>query len=328
MQTFTIGRNASNNIILADAMVSRKHAELFVLETGQVLIRDLGSSNGTFVNGNKVKETYLKPGDIVKCATTFLNWAQYVDDTLDVNPSLYKRDQPAAVVQPVTPNVEENDIPSDFSLGDTLKYLFIRIFSFDKLFKTSWDMTSPILFLSLIPLAIVFLAGIFIAVKFSLGFVNVVLFPMLLTIFLFGVSQFITLSLLSIKQDTNSTKNLLASSSFSFLQFLSVAIIGVPAVLLILFTGDSFSNLYNSVKNPVLPVLYSFVLVAAILSFSVTLIFMLYKYFRGIGVTNGISIHLVILSFVLNALLQTTFLFIFSLFLTDKMSGFGGIFNY
>jgi hypothetical protein len=62
-------------------MVSRQHAQIIVFDNGQVVIKDLGSSNGTFVNGNKINDFQLKPGDIVKCANVFLNWQQHIDAT-------------------------------------------------------------------------------------------------------------------------------------------------------------------------------------------------------------------------------------------------------
>ena len=81
MQTFIIGRDAGNQIVLDDKLVSRCHAQLTVLDNGQVMIKDLGSSNGTFVNGNRVTESYLNTGDIVKCGPVFLNWVQYTQGT-------------------------------------------------------------------------------------------------------------------------------------------------------------------------------------------------------------------------------------------------------
>ena len=77
MKILSIGRDTNNEIILNDNFVSRRHAHLMISDNGQVLIKDLGSSNGTFVNGNKITETSLKPGDTVKCAAVFLNWQQY-----------------------------------------------------------------------------------------------------------------------------------------------------------------------------------------------------------------------------------------------------------
>lgn len=78
MQIISIGRDAGNTVILNNNYVSRRHAQLIVSDNGQISIKDLGSSNGTFVNGNKIKEAYLLSGDQVKCADTLLNWQQYV----------------------------------------------------------------------------------------------------------------------------------------------------------------------------------------------------------------------------------------------------------
>ena len=78
MQTFIIGRDATNQIVLNDEKVSRRHAQLTVQDNGQVMIKDLGSVNGTFVNGNRITESYLNSGDVVKCGPLFLNWAQNI----------------------------------------------------------------------------------------------------------------------------------------------------------------------------------------------------------------------------------------------------------
>jgi hypothetical protein len=52
-------------------MVSRKHATI-AFTGGEVLIQDLGSTNGTFVNGEKVKRAALKDGDRVLIGTSIL----------------------------------------------------------------------------------------------------------------------------------------------------------------------------------------------------------------------------------------------------------------
>ena len=49
-------------IHLDDRSVSSRHGEVSI-STGQVVLRDLGSSNGTCVNGQKIRETILKDGD-------------------------------------------------------------------------------------------------------------------------------------------------------------------------------------------------------------------------------------------------------------------------
>ncbi len=61
----TIGREASNGIAINDAEVSRKHSRL-IFQGGKYVIEDLGSTNGTFVNGQRLAgQVVLKPGDVV-----------------------------------------------------------------------------------------------------------------------------------------------------------------------------------------------------------------------------------------------------------------------
>jgi pSer/pThr/pTyr-binding forkhead associated (FHA) protein len=67
-----IGRGGELDIVLVEDMVSRKHAKI---TTGQskVIIEDLGSTNGTFVNGEKItKKVRLKEGDRVLIGTSIL----------------------------------------------------------------------------------------------------------------------------------------------------------------------------------------------------------------------------------------------------------------
>ncbi|MDD2922336.1 MAG: FHA domain-containing protein [Anaerolineales bacterium] len=61
----TIGRDASNGVAINDAEVSRKHAQIS-FQGGKYVIEDLGSTNGTFVNGQRLSgPVVLKPGDVV-----------------------------------------------------------------------------------------------------------------------------------------------------------------------------------------------------------------------------------------------------------------------
>lgn len=63
----TIGRTPDNQIVVPSREVSRKHAEVILGQAGYTL-RDLGSPNGTFVNGKKVTEHSLKEGDRITVA--------------------------------------------------------------------------------------------------------------------------------------------------------------------------------------------------------------------------------------------------------------------
>lgn len=67
--TVTVGRNPDSTIVLADPNVSRQHAEIRPRGTGFVLF-DLGSTNGSKVNGNKVREHELHDGDEISFGNT------------------------------------------------------------------------------------------------------------------------------------------------------------------------------------------------------------------------------------------------------------------
>ncbi len=60
----TIGRGPENEVALADKLVSREHARLWI-ENGVLHLEDLGSRNGTLVNGEAVKQAELVQGDTV-----------------------------------------------------------------------------------------------------------------------------------------------------------------------------------------------------------------------------------------------------------------------
>lgn len=61
----TIGRDASNGVAINDAEISRKHSRLS-FQGGKYVLEDLGSTNGTFVNGQRLAgPVVLKPGDVV-----------------------------------------------------------------------------------------------------------------------------------------------------------------------------------------------------------------------------------------------------------------------
>ena len=67
-----LGRGERSDVRLDDDGVSRRHAELIRLDDGAVQIRDLGSTNGTFVNGERVSERVLEDDDRVALGTTTL----------------------------------------------------------------------------------------------------------------------------------------------------------------------------------------------------------------------------------------------------------------
>lgn len=69
---FSIGRNAGSSLQLEDSVVSGEHALLtlkpsqYVPEWFDISIRDLGSTNGTFVNDIAVKQQEIRHGDMIR----------------------------------------------------------------------------------------------------------------------------------------------------------------------------------------------------------------------------------------------------------------------
>ena len=61
----TIGRVDDNTFPIAEPSVSSHHCEI-LLRGSEVVVRDLNSTNGTFINGEKITESVLKPGQILR----------------------------------------------------------------------------------------------------------------------------------------------------------------------------------------------------------------------------------------------------------------------
>jgi pSer/pThr/pTyr-binding forkhead associated (FHA) protein len=61
-----VGRAVDNDIVLDDPSLSRKHAKLRRVSPDELEVEDLGSSNGTYVNGRKVGRGGVRPGDLLR----------------------------------------------------------------------------------------------------------------------------------------------------------------------------------------------------------------------------------------------------------------------
>ncbi|KAA3648104.1 MAG: DUF2662 domain-containing protein [Chloroflexi bacterium] len=70
-----LGRKLDNNLVLEDPRVSRHHAQLRAVR-GRFMLFDLGSAGGTFVNGERISQLMLHPGDVISLAGLPLVYGQ------------------------------------------------------------------------------------------------------------------------------------------------------------------------------------------------------------------------------------------------------------
>lgn len=86
---FHIGRNSDNALCIDDELSSRQHAliEQVTGENGRVdfILRDLDSTNGTYVNHNPVTSHLLVEGDMIRIGQTFFKFTCQPDS--DSNPT-------------------------------------------------------------------------------------------------------------------------------------------------------------------------------------------------------------------------------------------------
>jgi pSer/pThr/pTyr-binding forkhead associated (FHA) protein len=89
----TIGRGKGTTIILQHPLVSRQHCELYE-SAGQLMVRDLGSLNGTFVNNQRVTESPLPAGELLTVGT--VTFRAVYEAATDDAPSVPRKEELAA----------------------------------------------------------------------------------------------------------------------------------------------------------------------------------------------------------------------------------------
>ncbi|MCP3870969.1 MAG: FHA domain-containing protein [Gammaproteobacteria bacterium] len=78
-----IGRDAQCHIHLEDEAISRRHVRIFTL-MGDAFLEDMGSSNGTYVNGQLSKKCALNDGDVIQMGKKELRFSHPPEDDLTV----------------------------------------------------------------------------------------------------------------------------------------------------------------------------------------------------------------------------------------------------
>jgi len=127
MKQFTIGKSSSNDIvILTDDTVSRSHAFLFEDNNGNILISDSNSTNGTYVNGDRVyDERILNKLDILTVGNTVIDWAIYFNNDKQDD---MRKEHNNYYTQYDSPNETVSEDNYFYALGLSLYLIIIKIF--------------------------------------------------------------------------------------------------------------------------------------------------------------------------------------------------------
>jgi hypothetical protein len=125
----TIGRGRGATIMLPHPLVSRQHCELFETN-GRLMVRDLGSLNGTFVNNERISEATLPPGELLTVGAVTFRAVYDVQEasgpptgagpqlrtghSRDTDPNGTRRAEAAAADSPASvPQSAESTLPAD-----------------------------------------------------------------------------------------------------------------------------------------------------------------------------------------------------------------------
>jgi pSer/pThr/pTyr-binding forkhead associated (FHA) protein len=113
----TIGRVEDNTFQIADPSVSSHHCEVH-LRGGEILVRDLNSTNGSFISGEKITEKVLKPGQTLQLGQVELKLEA---EGVVAAPSAVPFAAPVAPVPVKKPVDSTMVIPRGVSLGELEK---------------------------------------------------------------------------------------------------------------------------------------------------------------------------------------------------------------
>lgn len=116
-KTYSVGRSSSNDICFQDPAVSATHCELVKTDSGNYILRDMDSTNGSKVNDRYVKSVELKDGDILRIGKIEL---LYSLEGVSTGPSAESKTiidlANIGDSEPIAPMAKVSDIPRDDSI--------------------------------------------------------------------------------------------------------------------------------------------------------------------------------------------------------------------
>jgi pSer/pThr/pTyr-binding forkhead associated (FHA) protein len=111
-KTIKIGRDNTNDIIINEPRVSRNHALITKLDDGSYEVKDLGSTNGTYVNGQRISRHILTPGDTLQVASSRVDWEVALKNIAASKTEPVIREEPISAIRKTITvgSAEDNDI--------------------------------------------------------------------------------------------------------------------------------------------------------------------------------------------------------------------------
>ncbi len=143
----SMGRDSSNAIRLHDTEVSRRHAEVRPAEEGSFRIVDLGSANGTYLNGETVDQAPLRTGDQLRLGKTVMLYSEGTvaqDRDLTQRVDLLSRANPddrSAILRSIPASITSHALEVPSSAGEWLK---VRLANLSVMYQaTQGDQSHP-----------------------------------------------------------------------------------------------------------------------------------------------------------------------------------------
>ena len=120
-----IGRLPENDLVLIDETISRHHAEL-ILREGVYILKDLRTRNGTWVNGERIKEIKLKDGDEIKIGTKSLRFLSPARPSILYEAGEDWLNDPATMIRPpsFSPVSEHKKLEIVYNISQAISSIF------------------------------------------------------------------------------------------------------------------------------------------------------------------------------------------------------------